>query len=295
MGIFLRSTKSPPGASLDTTITGLPGGGTAAISVRRLRASSSTLPALYIVKSYAIQTGAIRYDAATPSAERTVAQLAIWKAGTMDVDAAWTSLTGLHKNGGSGTISGTDACGAAPPVAGVAVPTSPGYDQNGGSSVPTGSPPIAYPAADPAGFAAIIPIDWDAIVNGGAISWNYSGTSWPGSLPSGWPAIFINGSVSMGSGQGLLVVKGDLTISGSKHWDGVILVGGTLTSNGNNTVQGAVVTGLNLKLGLSVGVSDVGNGNKTYVYNSCNVANALTALGSLVAMPNARMDNWPSY
>jgi Tfp pilus assembly protein PilX len=293
---FLRSTTSAPGASLDTTITGLPGG-TAAISVRRLRVSSGTLPALYIIKSYAIQTGAIRFDASTPSAERTVAQFAIWKRGSMVVDAAWTSLTGLTKTGGSGIISGADQCGVAAPVAGVSVPASPGYVQSGGSSVPSGSPNIDIPAGDPAGYAAIEEIDWDAIVNRGAIGWNYSGTTWPGSLPSGWPTIFINNSspVSLSSGRGLLVVKGDLTIGGSQTWDGVILVGGTLTSTGDNTVQGAVVTGLNLKLGMAVGVSDLGNGTKTYVYNSCNVANALQSLGSLVGLGNARMDNWPSY
>ncbi len=79
----------------------------------------------------------------------------------MQTLSAWTSLTGLSKKGGSGTISGVDACGAAAPVAGVAV-ASPGYSQNGGSSVPSGSPNIAN-LGTPAQAAAAIKIDWAGI------------------------------------------------------------------------------------------------------------------------------------
>jgi hypothetical protein len=93
----------------------------------------------------------------------------------------------------------------------------------------------------------------------------------------------------------MLIVEGNVTISGSTQWKGIILVGGTLTSNGNNTVLGAVVTGLNVKLGKTVGVSDVGNGTKTYRYDSCNVANALNNFASFVALRNGMVDNWPTY
>jgi hypothetical protein len=64
-------------------------------------------------------------------------------------------------------------------------------------------------------------------------------------------------------------------------------------SNGNNNVQGAVISGLNYLLGQSVEESDAGNGNKTYQYNSCNVASALGRFGSLVPLPNTWVDNWP--
>ena len=63
-----------------------------------------------------------------------------------------------------------------------------------------------------------------------------------------------------------------MTISGNRTWDGILLVGGNLTSNGNNTVQGATITGLNVMLGMVVPGAAVGNGNKNYQYNSCNVA-----------------------
>jgi hypothetical protein len=78
-------------------------------------------------------------------------------------------------------------------------------------------------------------------------------------------------------------------------WRGIILVGGVLTSNGNNTVQGAVMSGLNMLLGQTVAESNVGNGTKTYEYNSCYVASSLAALSQLQPVNNAWADNWAGY
>jgi hypothetical protein len=41
--------------------------------------------------------------------------------------------------------------------------------------------------------------------------------------------------------------------------------------------------------------SDIGNGTKTFVYNSCNVDRALTSLGTLQRIRNGWTDDWPSY
>jgi hypothetical protein len=294
---YIGGISTAPPASHDSTIPGVPGG-SAQISLRRVRPAVGASPALYVISSRGTSTSAVRYGAATPSAERTVAQYAIWQPGSMNVSAAWTSVTGLHKNGGSGTISGVDQCGAKPAVAGVAVPNSPGYDQNGGSSVPSGSPNIGSLGADTAQAKGNVHIDWRAILNGGAITPNFviPNQSWPtaGQMNS-WPIIRVNGNTSIPSGKGTLIVTGDATISGSTMWQGVILVGGTITSNGTNTVAGAIVTGLNVQLGAAVPVSDVGNGTKTFVYNSCNVDSALTNLGNLQRIRNGWTDDWPSY
>jgi hypothetical protein len=75
----------------------------------------------------------------------------------------------------------------------------------------------------------------------------------------------------------------------------VILVGGTYTANGNNTVEGAVITGLNLQLGEATAESDVGNGNKTYRYNSCKVWNAFKNRSRLRAFTNTWFDGWALY
>jgi len=308
IGKFIAAATSPPGASLDTTITGLPGG-SATVQVRLLRAASVSLSALYVVRAYGIYSNAVRYDANMPSAERSVAQFVTWEPGSMNVYAAWTSLTGLNKNGGSGTLAGDDQCGVQPAVAGVAVPTTaadagPGYDQNGGGSVPSGTPAISYPAADPNSFATTLQLDWSSIVNGGIVKFDYTLTGtvgWPLlAMASSWPAIYVNSAAALSldatnSGRGLLVVRHDLVLNGSFSWNGVILVGGVLTSNGSGTVEGAVVSGLNEKLGESVLTSDVGNGTKTFSYNSCYVKSSLSAVGSLTPMTNARLDNWPGY
>ncbi|HUF13754.1 MAG TPA: hypothetical protein VMN78_11685, partial [Longimicrobiales bacterium] len=111
-----------------------------------------------------------------------------------------------------------------------------------------------------------------------------------------WPIIMVTGNYSIPtSGRGTLIVTGDLTVNGSTKWDGILLVGGTAEADGNNTVRGTIISALNTKLGMTVGVSDVGNGTKTYVYNSCNIANALARFGTLVPMQNTWVDNWPTW
>jgi hypothetical protein len=91
---------------------------------------------------------------------------------------------------------------------------------------------------------------------------------------------------SVHSGQGTLVVNGDLMMNGSFNWDGIMLVGGVLTSNGYQTIEGAVVTGLNVLLGQTVGESHLANGNKKFRYNSCHVQFAKeAAFGGLIEIP----------
>ena len=42
-----------------------------------------------------------------------MATYALWTPAPFDLDAAFTSLSGIDKNGNSGTLNGNDACGAA--------------------------------------------------------------------------------------------------------------------------------------------------------------------------------------
>jgi len=71
-------------------------------------------------------------------------------------------------------------------------------------------------------------------------------------------------------------------------------VGGDLTGNGNNNIQGAIISALNVKLGINVPINTV-NGTKQYQYNSCEVAKALMALGTLIPLGNTWVDNWVEY
>jgi hypothetical protein len=141
-------------------------------------------------------------------------------------------------------------------------------------------------------------IDWAGIVAGTTLPPNY--TSWPASFttPFDWPIVKINGNFTMpGSGKGILIVTGDLTWNGTplKTWEGIVLVGGNLISNGQANIFGAIMTALNIKLGTVVPPQSVGNGTKTFQYDSCNIARALGKIGSLQRVRNGWTDTWSSY
>jgi hypothetical protein len=140
-----------------------------------------------------------------------------------------------------------------------------------------------------------VQIDWAGIVAGTSLPPDY--TAWPASFVN-WPVVRINGDFTMpGSGSGILIVTGDLTWNGTplKTWNGLILVGGNLISNGQANIFGAIITGLNIKLGVDVPTQSVGNGTKTFQYDSCNLARALGHIGSLQRVRNGWTDTWSSY
>ena len=294
-------TASPP-AALEATRINL-SGGYADVELQLIRPAVAGSAALYVIKSHGVETDPAGIG--NPQAERIVGQYARWQAGTMNVRSAFTSMTGMRKNGGSGTMSGVDQCGASGAVAGVSVADPPGYTQNGGSSVPDGDPDIEDlgPVEEAVG---LINIDWANIVNGTALTPDLSipPSGWPSFAdPNYWPIIFVQGNFALpGTGRGTLIVTGALTISGAKDWDGVLLVGDWITGNGNNGVSGAMVSGLNFMLGgapaaalAAVGQTSVGNGTKRINYNSCNVASAMSRFGGLSVIPNAWLDNWATY
>jgi hypothetical protein len=302
--VYRTTLTAKPGATHDVTLNGLPGG-SAVISLRRVRDAVGPDPALYVVSSRGTSSSSVRYGATTPAAQRTVAQYMTWQPGTMDVDAAFTSLSGLDKNGNSGALDGNDGCAGSglPAIPGVAVPdgtysghTNPINGNPDNTPDYLGSPGIAGAAKDE------VHVDWAGIVAGTALTPDVilPGGSWPTAAQmNSWPIIFANGNLSLTGGttdsKGILIVTGNLTMSGSFHHDGIVLVGGEFTSNGNNEVQGAIITALNVKLGIAVPQTAVGNGNKTFQYNSCNIANALNALGKLVPVRNGWTDDYPSY
>jgi hypothetical protein len=302
---YLAGVNGKPVASEDVTINSLPGG-TAQVSLRMLRDSTtSLLPAVYVITSRGTATGARRYDARSPAAERTVATYALWTPAPLDLDAAITTLGGMDKAGGSGSMNGTDACGVMPPIAGVAVSSGTGVDGTNytGSTGPIdGNPdntPINLGTNGPTGSAQNeVDIDWAGIVNGSVLPPNFVHPVWPGSFAD-WPVVRVNNNPGADfdlptDGKGILIVTGNLLLSGSRTWEGVILSGGWVRSNGSNTVRGAVIAGLNVKLGQIVGESQM-NGTKSYQYDSCALTRALGKIGSLQRVRNGWTDTWSSY
>ncbi|MEP6509134.1 MAG: hypothetical protein ABJC63_13000 [Gemmatimonadales bacterium] len=290
----LGFTTKPPGVR-DGPIRIYFTGGYADVELDRIRSPVGSLSGLYVVRSKGTQTqGAI---GTTPAGVRTVAQYATWDIADINVEAGWTAISGIQKNGASGSFLGVDACRDSAAIAGVAVPVVPGFNR------PATADSTAYLGQTVNDAARAVEVDWAGIVGGTAITPNFFVP--PDAIPSFadttfYPTIYINLNVvdaqSLNNGRGLLIVKGNLdTGNGSNfNWKGVVLVGGDLTGNGSNNVQGAIISALNAKLGQTVPINTV-NGTKTYQYNSCEVAKALRGMGALVPLQNTWVDNWVEY
>ena len=210
----------------------------------------------------------------------------------------------MNKNG-TGVISGIDQCGQQPAVAGVMVDTG-DLVINGGSFHPQGTPPVDTSN----NFTTAQDQDRHRLGRRPCRQ-HRAGHHDPGqTFPSGaafdadpnyWPVIRIhtNGFSLPNHGRGIIIADSNFTISGSNMWDGIVLVGGKLTSNGNNTTAGATLSGLNFLLGGTPSMSSVddsdANGQKTYVYNSCNVSNAAARMEKYAALPNTWIDNLASW
>jgi hypothetical protein len=270
-------------------------GGYADVQLDRVRAPQGSLSGLYVVRSKGTQTaGAV---GGTPAGVRTVAQYASWEPADMSVNAGWTAITGIKKNGASGSFLGIDACGDSASIAGVAVPLIPGFNR------PETADSVEYLGQLVNDAARAVEIDWAGILAGTAITPNI--VIPPDPFPTWgdttyYPTIFYNGTLNTNSalnnGRGILIVKGDLDGgNGSTFtWKGIVLVGGDIIGNGNNYIQGAIVSALNAKLGITVPINTV-NGTKQYQYNSCEVAKALMGMGALLPLPNTWVDNWVEY
>ena len=288
--------KSTPPAVSEGPVRIYLKGGYADVQLNRVRPPTGSLAGLYVVRSKGTQTqGAI---GGTPAGVRTVAQYAAWEPADMSVLAGWTAISGIKKNGNSGSFLGVDACGDSAAIAGIAVPMVPGFNQ------PNTTDSLEYMEETINESARLVEIDWAGILAGSALTPNYVVP--PDAIPSFadttfYPVIFMNstgtvGSSALNNGRGMLIVRGNLdTGSGATfNWKGIVLVGGDITGNGNNYIQGAIVSALNAKLGQTVPINTV-NGTKQYQYNSCEVAKALMGLGALVPLPNTWVDNWVEY
>lgn len=285
------------------------------VTTRMRAAVSTTTPALFVVRARGVRTRSGTANAGNAVAMSTA--FATFAQMTMTVQSAMTGINGIDKAGNAGAISGVDQCpvasgGTGNTLPAVVVPASPGYSGQQGPL--EGNPKIQTAGATPQAAANTVPFDWDAIVNGNAITptfdvpWTGTGfptTAWFTANPNQWPVVIVRNGPSPSTdfaltseGRGLLIVFGDLTLSGSNAgWKGIVLVGGRLRSNGSNEVQGATITGLNVKLGYNVTNNDVNdlNGTKAFYYNSCNVNNALSQLGSLRVYQNSWANSFPSY
>jgi hypothetical protein len=310
-GFCSNCLADPTAAAADSEWTTVPlSGGYALVkSVRVRKHINDTLPALFFIRSMGVDQS-IKINGATSAVDgtRIVGMYATWNTATVNVQGAWFALSGLTKNGEAGEINGNDQCSAAngggkPSVAGGVVP---GGQFEGKTGPFSGSPPIDTSKS----FTQMrdsAKLDWAGIIQG-SISADFDvpsvafpSAAWFAANPNSWPTIRIRSPRNYtlpNAGRGLIIVDSNFTISGSNMWDGVVLVGGSLTSNGNNTTAGATFAGLNLLLGGSPGASSDNsdaNGQKTYVYNSCNVAKATKGLQTYRQWRNTYIDLIPVW
>lgn len=286
-------------------------GGYAVVLAELLRpqiGNTDTIPATFFLRSRGVDSlGKLRGNDTTSSV-RTVGLMVAWSTLTMKVTGAWTSLSGLNKQGNAGQIDGNDQCGRKQAVAGVLVPK--GDYQSSGGFTPTGNPPLDT-TKTLAQLESQVTIDWNGIINNNAMPADinippdgFPDATWFQADTSRWPVIriHVNNFSLPNAGRGIIIADSDFTISGSNMWNGIILIGGKLTSNGNNTTSGATVSGLNLTL---PGAQDPGqgyinddataNGTKSYVYNSCYVTRATKGLRHYVAFGNTWIDDVPLW
>ncbi len=300
---YVALLDAEPGAT-DSVAIPIGASDTAFVTLFRIRAPVGAVKGLYVLRSRGISHGG-RFSFDTPAAQRTVAQYATWQDASIDVDAGWTAIGGLQKTGITGTISGFDACGASPMLAGVMVPTQTdgldGYRQSPALPlVPQGSVQLNNGNPDSLATAAAVAIDWDGIVNGSAITPDYalsSTTGWPSSFTN-WPTVVVDNAGTpitldaSHSGQGILIITGDVTIDLNFTWAGAVLVGGRAVVQGSAVIQGALITGLNVKLGANITFSEAGP-QLTVQYQSCYLGQALARYAHLQLVANAWTDSWP--
>jgi hypothetical protein len=101
---------------------------------------------------------------------------------------------------------------------------------------------------------------------------------------------FVDGDCNLTGGSGLLIVTGDLSMSGNPSFDGVVLVLGRGTVNrnggGNGTFSGAMVVAAFDRNGTggftAPSFNTNGGGNSTLQYDSLAVSRAMGAVGTTV-------------
>jgi hypothetical protein len=315
--MVLRSTTGfcdhcgdPLAVDSEWTRVSLPGGYADVVAIKVKPGVDPTTPAIYFIRSKGVDTTVKLSSAMAVNAEHTVGIYAKWITATMKVSAAWTSLSGLQKNG-TGTIDGRDACGKMPDVAG-AQTINGDFENNGNASVFFGNPPVDTSKTF-AQLSAQNQIDWNAIINQNSMVPDITVPDQP--FPDAatfaadtnyWPVIRVktNGYRLPNAGRGIIIADSDFEVHGSNMWSGILLVGGALTSDGNNTTWGATLSGLNYLLGGTPTISISGkpdgddaaaNGQKTYVYDSCSVALASQRMRKYISIPNSWMDNLASW
>jgi hypothetical protein len=299
--IGTRTARPADGDSVRINLTG----GYANVVARVVRNPADTLEnSLYLVRStgFVIDPGM----GAVLQAQRSVTQFADWQTGSIEARAALTAANGIQTRVGPSlgrTVSGNDAnldptCAPIqPPIAGsitTSVAGNPSVDLTFLGS------PDSIQMGSSAGLAVAsqTELDWAAVIGPGFVpdftTFQNGDMTRPIQRVSG--NLALNGSFQ---GSGILIVPGDLVISGSDfYFEGIVLVGGEIDFAAPSIViQGLVYSGLSELIGDNPGRTEIGdtNTNLYIVYHSCFVNQALAGLTGLAPVANGWQDAWTAY
>ncbi len=258
----------------------------------------------YIIRSTGYATDPSQ--GSTPLAIHTVAQFADWQTPWLSAPpAALIAANGVEAIAGNGPIriNGTDPlpCVTIPAIAGVWVPADPMYlDVAAATVIP--DPPTQ--SGTPLSVAGLTGIEWNSVVSG-AYQARYN------SLQDGddtYPSQLVDDDYAIGSGgsslsgTGILIVTGDLTISGLFwQFQGIILVGGrmSITTTQGGRIEGAVITGLNHLLAGPppdrTQLDAPSSGEMRLQFSSCYIQQALGSERGFVPIENTWIDNWATF
>ncbi len=229
---------------------------------------------------------------ATPIAQRTVAQMALWQVGRINRIAAIVAANGITTSDEADiVVEGIDQCGVTA-VAGVRLATQDAPEGDYKGSPPTWIGETADSVANET------QINWQ-LISDGEFSYDYTDLS---SMTDS-SSYYIDGDLTLTTveGKGLLIVTGDLTTGGLfQKWFGIVLVGGRIIFGvDDQEFRGIVVTGLNEQIaGMPPVLKNKMNKKDRdykFYYASCNVEDALKALTGLIPINNAWIDNWATY
>jgi len=279
------------------------GNGYAQVAAFRLRDSTATRQALWVVRSIGFDT--VRAQPGQPNGQRAVAQFATLQPGNLPARAAMIAPNGVQMIGLSGgnPISGRNfgftLTGCVIPAnadtMGLTTPTG-GYGGSGTNDV-NGVKGVGSSIEFLGSANAVIDstrIDWAKLV-GGQFTPDFVGILPPAGNNS-YQSHYYVGDLTIPPGQrrGLLVVTGNVTLANLAHWDGVIVAGGyldTLSASAVDTVHGMVITGLN---GTPT-PNRINRGSGIIKWDWCYAHASIASLMYLVPIKNAWVDNWSTY
>lgn len=295
-------------------------GGYVRVRAQRLRESDppNAHPiALWVVRAIGYDT--LRALSGQPNGQRAVAQFATLTTVSLPARAAMVAPNGVQILGAGlpqTAMSGTDLgpqCGCGGGAGSNALSVTSG--QLSPNTPPSPTEVIATRSA----ALDSTHVDWVSLLQG-----NFTPDSLlPVGSAAGWPAggsctyltWYVPGDAIIpaipggpyGNGiRGLLVVKGNVTVSDGAHWDGVIVAGGRLraaSGTANYLIHGMVVTGLNqLASGADPGLDSVvtqpalAGGYAAHIqWTWCYTMGAIGSLSYLVPVRNAWVDIWSTY